>query len=91
MQYIYIKETGSDNPGVPPSNDNPEGVLWRLDVIPNIEGLSPGIKYGQVPEGTSQITPADATPQALSSGEEYHLYVLADILIPICNCIFTAP
>jgi len=91
-RYIYIKEEGSDNPGVPPSNDNPAGVLWRLDVLPNVEGLSPGIVYGQSPEGTYQVTPPDnAAPAALVSGERYHLYVLKDILQPVCNCIFTAP
>lgn len=91
-RYIYVKESGSKNPGVPPSNDNPEGVLWRLDVIANYEGLSPGIEYGAMPEGTYQVTPSDnSAPPTLVSGEQYHLYVLKDILQPVCNCIFTAP
>ena len=45
-RYVYVKEVGSKNPGVPPSNDNPEGVLWRLDVLANVAELSPGIVYG---------------------------------------------
>jgi hypothetical protein len=91
-RYVYVKEVGSNNPGVPPSNDNPAGVFWRLDVMANYPALSPGIVYGQSPEGTYQVTPADnAVAPALASGKKYHLYVLADILQPICNCIFTAP
>ncbi len=90
-RYIYVKEKGSENPGVPPSNDNPEGVLWRLDVMPNQEALDPGITYGQVPEGTCQVTPDNGTAPGLVSGKQYHLYVLEDILVPACNCIFTAP
>ncbi len=91
-RYVYVKEVGSQNPGVPPSNDNPEGVLWRLDVLANVAELSPGIVYGGIPDGTYQVTPADnAAPPALVSGQKYQLYVLLDILQPICNCIFTAP
>jgi len=91
-RYIYIKEAGSENPGVPPSNDNPEGVLWRLDVMPNVAALNSGeVGYGEVPEGTYQVTPDNGTAPALESGKAYHLYVLKDILIPVGNCIFTAP
>ena len=91
-RYVYVKEPGSGNPGVPPSNDNPEGVLWRLDVLANVEALAPGIVYGALPAGTYQVTPAEnAAPPALISGQRYHLYVLKDILQPKCNCIFTAP
>lgn len=90
-RYIYVKEAGSENPGVPPNFDNPDGVLWRLDVMPNAEALSPGIMYGEVPEGTYQVTPDNGTAPALVSGQEYHLYILRDILVPICNCLFIAP
>jgi hypothetical protein len=91
-RYVYVKEVGSQNPGVPPSNDNPEGVLWRLDVLANVAELPPGLVYGAIPDGTYQVTPADnAAPPALVSGQKYQLYVLLDILQPICNCIFTAP
>jgi len=91
-RYIYVKEEGSENPGVPPSNDNPEGVLWRLDVLANKKALMPGVEYGDIPEGTYQVTPSDSsTPPELESGKKYHLYVLKDILQPACNCIFTAP
>ena len=90
-RYVYVKEVGSKNPGVPPINDTPEGVLWRLDVMANYEGLSPGIEYGAIPAGTYQVTPDNGTAPELVSGEEYHLYVLKDILVPVCNCIFTAP
>lgn len=91
-RYVYVKEVDSKNPGVPPSNDNPEGVLWRLDVLANVQALESGITYGEVPEGTYQVTPADgASAPVLESGQQYHLYVLADILQPICNCLFTAP
>ncbi len=91
-RYIYVKETGTENPGVPPSNDNPEGVLWRLDVRADHKALASGVLYGSLPEGTYQVTPEDELPpSALESGKQYHLYVLKDILQPACNCIFTAP
>lgn len=91
-RYIYVKEAGSANPGVPPNNDNPAGVLWRLDMLPNYEPLTPGIGYGDIPDGSYQVTPANnAAPPALKSGERYHLYVLKDILQTVCNCNFTAP
>ena len=86
-------EEGSENPGVPPSNDNPAGVLWRLDVMANVQPLSSGaVAYGEVPTGTYQVTPEpDAGAPPLTTGATYHLYVLRDILGPICNCTFTAP
>ena len=91
-RYIYIKEEGTRNPGVPPNNDNPEGTLWRLDVRSNQEALPSGVAYGDKPEGSKQITPPNnAAPPALESGKNYHLYVLEDILLPIANCIFQAP
>ncbi len=90
-RYIYIKESGTENPGVPPSNDNPEGALWRLDVRANADALTSPIVYGSTPDGTYQVTPDNGTAPDLESGKEYHLYVLQDILVPACNCLFTAP
>jgi hypothetical protein len=32
-----------------------------------------------------------AAPQALVSGQQYYLYVSADVMLPITRCLFTAP
>jgi hypothetical protein len=39
----------------------------------------------------SQRFPESGPPAALTSGKSYYLYVLADIIVPITRCTFTAP
>jgi len=90
-RYLYVLEAGSQNPGVPPNFDQPEGVLWRVDVPHTEDGFASGVPYGAAPEQSVQIHPADGSAPALESGTDYHLYVLFDIALPIARCIFTAP
>lgn len=90
-RYVYVLRAGSANPGTPPNLDLPEGVLWRLDVLHTEEPVATGIRYGELPAGTRQGFPAEASAQALVSGERYYLYVLADVGIPITRCLFDAP
>ena len=77
------------------SLDKPEGTLWRIDVALDGQVLkSNQVQYGVVPEdkdGVSQSVPdsQDTPPEALQSGEDYYLYVLADIAVPLSRCIFT--
>jgi hypothetical protein len=88
-RYVYVLASGSKNPGAPPNLDLPEGTLWRLDVSPQAEPISSGIKYGETLPNTSQGFPAQGSPAALVPGTEYYLYVDADIAIPITRCLFT--
>lgn len=91
-RYVYVLETGSDNPGVPPNLDKPQGTVWRLDVPPTKAALKSGsVAFGAVPQNTVQSIPEDGTKPALTSGKTYYLYVLADVAIPITRCLFTAP
>ena len=76
---------------MPPNFDQPEGVLWRVDVPHTEDGFASGVPYGAAPEQSVQIHPADGSAPALESGTDYHLYVLFDIALPIARCIFTAP
>jgi hypothetical protein len=90
-RYVYVLEEGAANPGAPPNFDTPEGTLWRLDVSPDAEPLESGAVYGATGvEGTTQRVPADGAPPALTTGESYYLYVLADVGIPITRCVFEA-
>jgi len=89
-RYIYVMEAGSANPGVPPNLDLPEGTLWRLDVGSADAAVSSGIQYGVVPEGVTQRWPSEgAAPADLVEGQEYYLYVLFDIGVPLSRCTFT--
>ena len=93
-RYLYVLKAGSENPGVPPNLDRPEGTLWRVDVAPEGEVLRSGeLVYGALDtsrRGVSQRLPEDGSaPEALKAGETYYLYVLADIAIPITRCLFT--
>ncbi|MEM9194379.1 MAG: proteinase inhibitor, partial [Myxococcota bacterium] len=91
-RYVYVLEEGSESPTVPPNLDLPEGTLWRIDVPPTAMPIESPVAYGVVPEGSSQRFPADdGTPKTLVSGNRYYLYVLADILLPVTRCVFTAP
>lgn len=87
-RYVYVLRGGSQNPGTPPNLDLPEGTLWRVDVPPTAEPLASGIAYGAIPEGTSQKVPENGAPEGLVDGQEYYIYVLADIGIPITRCLF---
>ncbi|MCB9763745.1 MAG: hypothetical protein H6739_28510 [Alphaproteobacteria bacterium] len=90
-RYIYVLEAGATSPTVPPNLDLPEGTLWRVD-LPR-EGspvYSESVTYGQVPDGMFQVHPASGAPPALVPGQDYYLYVTADVLYPISRCVFTA-
>ncbi|MFT6399240.1 MAG: hypothetical protein ACJAYU_004005 [Bradymonadia bacterium] len=91
-RYLYVLEAGSDNPGLPPNFDMPEGVMWRVDVPHTEDGFDSGVTYRVAPGASIQIVPAEGVaPAALVSGQQYHLYVLFDVALPIARCIFTAP
>jgi hypothetical protein len=90
-RYVYVLEAGSDNPGVPPNLDLPEGTLWRLDVPPDAQPLESGVPYGEVPAGVTQRFPEAGAAVALESGETYYLYVLLDVGVPLTRCLFEAP
>jgi hypothetical protein len=75
-----------------PNLDLPEGTAWRLDVPATAAPLPNGtVKYGVLPEGTSQRFPVAGAPAALVSGQQYFLYVSADQMLPITRCLITAP
>lgn len=87
-RYIYVLEPGSENPGVPPNLDLPEGTVWRLDVDPSAQPLASGVPYGETPDGARQVFPeGDVAP--LTPGAEYYLYVLLDVGVPLTRCLFT--
>lgn len=88
-RYVYVLDTGSANPGVPPNLDLPEGVLWRLDVEHTAEPVRSGIAYGDLSEGTFQGFPKEGSAPELVPGNRYYIYVLADIGIPITRCLFS--
>jgi len=91
-RYLYVLETGSANPGVPPNFDMPDGVLWRVDVPHTESGFESGVTYGVAPGASAQMAPEDgAAPPDLVSGQDYNLYVLFDVALPIARCTFTAP
>ena len=86
-RYLYVLEEGSENPGVPPNLDLPDGTLWRLDVRADSPALASGVAYGSAPKGTLQRVPLDAPP-ALEPGRRYQLAVLLDVGLPVTNCSF---
>jgi hypothetical protein len=91
-RYVYVLEQEATSPTVPPNLDLPQGTLWRIDVPAEGTPVESGtVRYGTVPTGTSQRFPASGQPAALQSGKQYYLYVLADLIIPITRCLFTAP
>lgn len=90
-RYLYVLDRGSQNPGVPPNLDLPEGTRWRVDVAHTDAPIQSGVVYGRTPMGASQRFPASGAPTALTPGSSYYLYVLADVGIPITRCIFTVP
>jgi Synergist-CTERM protein sorting domain-containing protein len=91
-RYIYILEEGSMNPGLPPNFDDPAGVLWRVDVPYDGEPMTTGVKYGVLPNTTTQEVPGNGeAPPELVQGQRYHLYVLYDVALPISRCVFEVP
>ena len=89
-RYVYVLDAGSENPGVPPNRDVPEGTLWRVDTIaPAIPMKTGEVKYGTAPEGTVQHEPSSGAPPALVSGDTYLLFALADVGVPMTRCLFT--
>ncbi|MDP1917409.1 MAG: hypothetical protein Q8L14_14310 [Myxococcales bacterium] len=91
-RYVYVLEVGSKAPTVFPNLDVPVGTRWRLDVPHDGTPLvSQSVKYGVVPDGLRQKVPASGSPAALVSGQQYYLYVTADVMLPITRCLFTAP
>lgn len=91
-RYVYVLEADAKAPTVFPNLDLPEGTLWRLDVPADGAPLTSGsVKYGVVPQGTSQRVPLEGQAPTLVKGKSYFLYVSADVLLPITRCLFTAP
>lgn len=90
-RYLYVLESGSANPGIPPNLDLPEGTLWRIDVSWDSDPFESGVGYGTNPGASFQRFPAAAAPASLEPGREYYLYVLRDVAIPLARCLFTAP
>jgi hypothetical protein len=88
-RYVYVLEADAANPGTPPNLDEPEGTLWFIDVESTTRALGCGMTYGAVPERARQRVPAEGAPPALVPGEQYYLYVLRDIAVPVTRCLFT--
>lgn len=87
-RYVYVMSKDSDNPGVPPNLDLPDGTLFRLDVLPSEPPVASGFAYGSTPEGSFQAFPEENPAQPLELGTTYHLTVLRDVGLPVANCLF---
>ena len=90
-RYLYVLSPDSDNPGLPPNLDLPAGTVWRADVLYDVAAFPSGVAYGVLPVGALQRYPESGAPAALVSGQEYYLYVLRDVVIPLARCLFQAP
>jgi len=90
-RYIYVLESDAANPTVPPNLDLPDGTLWRVDVPWDEDTVmfSGEVRYADVPAFAGQRFPAGGDPQALVEGQQYYLYVTADVGIPLTRCLFT--
>jgi hypothetical protein len=88
-RYIYLLDRSAANPLLPPDEDLPPGIVWRLDVLASADALDSGISYGVTPPGTFQHVPATGRALALKHGTTYHLFILQDIGIVSENCLFT--
>ncbi|MFN3197743.1 MAG: proteinase inhibitor [Bradymonadia bacterium] len=87
-RYVYILEADAENPGVYPNFVRPEGTLWQIEV-PDTDGpIGCGMRYGEAPEGTRQMVPAEGEAPALVPGETYYLVALKDIVLPLSRCTF---
>ncbi len=89
-RYVYVLEAWADNPLVPPNLDRPEGTLWRLDVDRSSAGLNSGLLYGDTPDNAQQVLPVTGGAPDLVPGQDYYLYVAADVGEPITRCVFRA-
>lgn len=91
VRYIYVMELGQDNPGLPPSFDLPEGVIWRVDVDHTAPALHTGsVQFGVVPTGSRQVFPENGSPNPLVAGQTYRLWLLTDMGLPVhTHCRFT--
>jgi hypothetical protein len=89
-RYLYVLEADSANPLVPPNLDLPDGTIWRVEVPPAAEAFRTGIVYGDIPVGGRQGFPQDGTPEPLVRGQEYYLYALMDMALPLSRCLFVA-
>ena len=90
-RYVYVLEVSSSSPGVPPNLDMPSGTLWRADAPWTVAPVASGtVKYGVTPAGFTPRQPTSGAPAPLAKGQQYYLYVLADIAIPNTRCLFTA-
>ena len=89
-RYVYVLEEGSPNVADPPGLDNPEGILWRLDVAYEGTPIESGaLTYGMIPEDASQRRPESGEPPALVEGTTYKLFVLRDFgPLRLANCSF---
>ena len=90
IRYLYIMQLGDENPGLPPNFDSPDGMLWRVDVSHTQPPLSTGtVSYGKVPPGSNQAFPVEEKPIDLVPGEEYRMWLLADMGLPVhTHCRF---
>ena len=90
VRYLYILEEDANNPGIPPNFDLPEKTLWRIDIPSDQDPLASGtVRYGEKPSQSIQVFPETQAPQALEEGQQYYLYVMRDVAIPVERCVFT--
>lgn len=87
-RYVYVLAEDSENPGVPPNLDLPEGTLWRLDVLASQPPVASGLAFGSTPEGSFQAFPERTPAASLRVGSRYQLTVLRDVGLPLANCTF---
>ena len=89
-RYVYLMESDSASPGVPPNLDLPDGTLWRLDVAHTAQPVPSPIRYGEAPAGAAVTWPASGEAPALQPGRTYYLIALLDIYQPATRCLFVA-
>jgi hypothetical protein len=90
-RYLYVLLPGSANPGLPPNLDLPVGTVWRADVSYDVAAFPSGVAYGVLPAGALQRYPESGEPAVLVPGQQYYLYVLRDVVLPLARCLFQAP
>ncbi|HIF94851.1 MAG TPA: hypothetical protein EYQ60_17255 [Myxococcales bacterium] len=90
-RYLYVLSADADNPGLPPNLDLPDGTLWRADVLYDVDPFASGVAYGVLPAGALQRHPKSVAPLDLVSGQQYYLYVLRDVVLPLARCLFQVP
>ena len=90
-RYLYVLSADAANPGLPPNLHLPEGTLWHAYVLHDVDPFPSGVDYGVLPVGALQRHPESGDPEALVSGQEYYLYVLRDVVLPLARCLFQVP